>query len=56
LKKEKAKGEIGDWKNAFVQKRRQTIVIGKTYFFDAGSEDLVFQLKKKSKFCNHYYF
>lgn len=47
LKKEKAKGEINDWKNAFVQKGDKQLLVKKTSL-DAGSvKDLVFQLKKE---------
>ncbi len=47
LKKEKAKGEINDWKNAFVQKDDKQLLVKKTSL-DAGSvKDLVFQLKKE---------
>ena len=47
LKKEKAKGEIGDWKNAFVQKGDKQLLVKRTSL-DAGSvKNLVFQLKKE---------
>ena len=47
LKKEKAKGEIDDWKNAFVQKGDKQLLVKRTSL-DAGSvKDLVFQLKKE---------
>ncbi len=47
LKKEKAKGEIGDWKNAFEQKGEKQLLVKRTSL-DAGSvKDLVFQLKKE---------
>ncbi len=47
LKKEKAKGEINDWKNAFVQKGEKQLLVKRTSL-DAGSvKDLVFQLKKE---------
>lgn len=47
LKKEKAKGEINDWKNAFVQKDDKQLLVKRTSL-DAGSvKDLVFQLKKE---------
>ena len=54
MKKEKAKGEINDWKNAFVQKGDKQLLVKRTSL-DAGSvKDLVFQLKKRNpKFCNH---
>jgi alanyl-tRNA synthetase len=47
FKKEKAKGEIGDWKNAYEQKGDKQLLVKKTSL-DAGSvKDIVFQLKKK---------
>ncbi len=47
LKKEKAKGEINDWKNAFVQKGDKQLLV-KSTSLDAGSvKDIVFQLKKE---------
>lgn len=47
LKKEKAKGEINDWKNAFIQKGDKQLLVKRTSL-DAGSvKDLVFQLKKE---------
>ena len=47
LKKEKAKGEINDWKNTFVQKGDKQLLVKRTSL-DAGSvKDLVFQLKKE---------
>ncbi len=47
LKKEKAKGEINDWKNAFVQKGDKQLLVKRTSL-DAGSvKDIVFQLKKE---------
>lgn len=47
LKKEKAKGEIGDWKNAYEQKGNKQLLVKKTSL-DAGSvKDIVFQLKKE---------
>lgn len=47
LKKEKAKGEINDWKNAFVQKGDKQLLVKRTSL-DAGSvKDLVFELKKE---------
>ena len=47
MKKEKAKGEINDWKNAFVQKGDKQLLVKRTSL-DAGSvKDLVFQLKKE---------
>lgn len=47
LKKEKAKGEINDWKDAFEQKGNKQLLVKKTSL-DAGSvKDIVFQLKKE---------
>ncbi|MCW3161215.1 alanine--tRNA ligase [Chryseobacterium oryctis] len=47
LKKEKAKGEIGDWKNSYEQKGNKQLLVKRTSL-DAGSvKDLVFQLKKE---------
>ncbi|WBV60345.1 alanine--tRNA ligase [Chryseobacterium camelliae] len=47
LKKEKAKGEIGDWKSAYEQKGDKQLLVKKTSL-DAGSvKDIVFQLKKE---------
>ncbi|ROH98198.1 alanine--tRNA ligase [Chryseobacterium daecheongense] len=47
LKKEKAKGEINDWKNAYEQKGDKQLLVKKTSL-DAGSvKDIVFQLKKE---------
>ena len=47
FKKEKAKGEIGDWKNAYEQKGNKQLLVKKTSL-DAGSvKDIVFQLKKE---------
>ncbi|MBB4804969.1 alanyl-tRNA synthetase [Chryseobacterium defluvii] len=47
LKKEKAKGEIGNWKNAYEQKGDKQLLVKKTSL-DAGSvKDIVFQLKKE---------
>ncbi|MCQ9635515.1 alanine--tRNA ligase [Chryseobacterium sp. WG23] len=47
LKKEKAKGEIGDWKNAYEQKGNKQLLVMKTSL-DAGSvKDIVFQLKRE---------
>ncbi|WP_265429548.1 alanine--tRNA ligase [Chryseobacterium sp. YIM B08800] len=47
LKKEKAKGEIGDWKNSYEHKGDKQLLVKKTSL-DAGSvKDLVFQLKKE---------
>jgi len=48
LKKEKAKGEIGEWKNAYEQKGNKQLLVKKTSL-DAGSvKDIVFQLKKET--------
>nr|WP_314497149.1 alanine--tRNA ligase [uncultured Chryseobacterium sp.] len=47
LKKEKAKGEIGDWKTAYEHKGDKQLLVKKTSL-DAGSvKDIVFQLKKE---------
>lgn len=47
LKKEKAKGEIGEWKNAYEQKGDKQLLVKKTSL-DAGSvKDIVFQLKRE---------
>lgn len=47
LKKEKAKGEIANWKNDFEQKGDKQLLVKKTSL-DAGSvKDIVFQLKKE---------
>lgn len=47
LKKEKAKGEIGDWKGSYEQKGDKLLLVKKTSL-DAGSvKDIVFQLKKE---------
>ncbi|WP_292010004.1 alanine--tRNA ligase [Chryseobacterium sp.] len=47
LKREKAKGEITDWKNAYEQKGDKQLLVKKTSL-DAGSvKDIVFQLKKE---------
>ncbi|WP_027386187.1 alanine--tRNA ligase [Chryseobacterium gregarium] len=47
LKKEKAKGEIGDWKGAYEQKNDKLLLVKRTSL-DAGSiKDIVFQLKKE---------
>ena len=47
LKKEKAKGEIGDWKTAYKNKGNKQLLVKKTSL-DAGSvKDIVFQLKKE---------
>ncbi|MPT31043.1 MAG: alanine--tRNA ligase [Chryseobacterium sp.] len=47
FKKEKAKGEIGDWKNAYKHKGDKQLLVKKTSL-DAGSvKDIVFQLKRE---------
>jgi alanyl-tRNA synthetase len=47
LKKEKAKNELGEWKNAFQQKGDKQLLVKKTSL-DAGSvKDIVFALKKE---------
>ncbi|WP_431428559.1 alanine--tRNA ligase [Chryseobacterium indologenes] len=47
LKKEKAKGEISDWKDAYEQKGNKQLLVKKTSL-DAGSvKDIVFQLKRE---------
>lgn len=47
LKKEKAKGEINEWKNSYEQKGDKQLLVKKTSL-DAGSvKDIVFQLKKE---------
>lgn len=47
LKKEKAKGEIGEWKGAYEQKGDKLLLVKRTSL-DAGSvKDIVFQLKKE---------
>ncbi|MDP9960915.1 alanine--tRNA ligase [Chryseobacterium lathyri] len=47
LKKEKARGEIGEWKNAYEQKGNKQLLVKKTSL-DAGSvKDIVFQLKRE---------
>ncbi|MCD0480815.1 alanine--tRNA ligase [Chryseobacterium sp. LC2016-29] len=47
FKKEKAKGEIGDWKGSYEQKGDKLLLVKKTSL-DAGSvKDIVFQLKKE---------
>lgn len=47
LKKEKAKGEISDWKNAYERKGNKQLLVKKTSL-DAGSvKDIVFQLKRE---------
>lgn len=47
MKKEKAKGEIGEWKGAYKQKGDKLLLVKRTSL-DAGSvKDIVFQLKKE---------
>ncbi len=47
FKKDKAKGEIGDWKGAYEQKGDKLLLVKRTSL-DAGSvKDIVFQLKKE---------
>lgn len=47
FKKEKAKGEIGDWKGAYEQKGDKLLLVKRTSL-DAGSvKDLIFQLKRE---------
>lgn len=47
LKREKAQGEIQNWKNEFVQKRDKQLLVKRTSL-DAGSvKDMVFQLKRE---------
>jgi len=47
MKKEKAKGEIGEWKGAYEQKGDKLLLVKRTSL-DAGSvKDIVFQLKKE---------
>ncbi|MGV4414078.1 alanine--tRNA ligase [Chryseobacterium sp. T1] len=46
LKKEKAKGEIGDWKTAYVQSGDKQLLVKKTSLDAASVKDIVFQLKK----------
>lgn len=47
LKKEKAKGEINDWRNAFLHKGDRSLLVKKTSLDSASVKDLVFQLKKE---------
>ncbi|NML56388.1 alanine--tRNA ligase [Chryseobacterium cheonjiense] len=47
MKKEKAKGEIGEWKGAYEQKGDKLLLVKRTSL-DAGSvKDIIFQLKKE---------
>lgn len=47
LKKEKAKGEIQNWKNDFVDKNGKKLLVKKTSLDGASVKDIVFQLKKE---------
>lgn len=47
LKKEKAKGEIGEWKNAYEQKGNKQLLVKKTSLDAASVKDIVFQLKRE---------
>ncbi|MDN5396861.1 MAG: alanine--tRNA ligase, partial [Chryseobacterium sp.] len=47
LKKEKAKGEIGEWKNAYEQKGNKQLLVKKTSLDTGSVKDIVFQLKKE---------
>lgn len=47
LKKEKAKGEIGEWKNAYEQKGSKQLLVKKTSLDAASVKDIVFQLKRE---------
>ncbi|WP_144281096.1 alanine--tRNA ligase [Chryseobacterium echinoideorum] len=47
FKKEKAKGEIGDWKNAYEQKGDKQLLVKKTSLDAASVKDIVFQLKRE---------
>lgn len=47
LKKEKAKGEIQNWKNDFVDKKGKKLLVKKTSLDAASVKDIVFQLKKE---------
>ena len=46
FKKEKAKGEISDWKNAYTQSGDKLLLVKKTSLDAASVKDIVFQLKK----------
>ncbi|WPO89770.1 alanine--tRNA ligase [Chryseobacterium sp. HR92] len=47
LKKEKAKGEIGEWKNAYEQKGNKQLLVKKTSLDSGSVKDIVFQLKRE---------
>ncbi len=47
FKKEKAKGEISDWKNAYVQKGDKQLLVKKTSLDAASVKDIVFELKRE---------
>lgn len=47
LKKEKAKGEIANWKNDFEDKNGKKLLVKKTSLDAASVKDIVFQLKKE---------
>ncbi|WP_294286358.1 alanine--tRNA ligase [uncultured Chryseobacterium sp.] len=47
LKKEKAKGEIGDWKGAYEQKGDKLLLVKRTSLDAASVKDIVFQLKRE---------
>ena len=47
LKKEKAKGEIGDWKTAYENKGNKQLLVKKTSLDTGSVKDIVFQLKKE---------
>lgn len=47
LKKEKAKGEIAAWKDAYIQKDGKQLLVKKTSLDAVTVKDLVFQLKKE---------
>ncbi len=47
FKKEKAKGEISDWKNAYEQKGDKQLLVKKTSLDAASVKDIVFELKRE---------
>lgn len=47
LKKEKAKGEVQNWKNQFIQSGDKQLLVKKTSLDAASVKDIVFQLKKE---------
>ncbi|WP_294199326.1 alanine--tRNA ligase [uncultured Chryseobacterium sp.] len=47
FKKERAKGEIGDWKAAYEQKGDKLLLVKRTSLDAASVKDIVFQLKKE---------